>query len=378
VKKRSRDGVHYVGKYAYAWRGGPRVTAPQGTAAFDAEVKELREARVADTRAPKAAASIYSTIGQTVDKYLDSEDFLKRAPRTQEDYRKLAQIVVATFGALEGEALAHSPDQIRGEILDWRDGLAKRSKRQADYAYVFFNIVLNWGKKRGKLPANPCRDQGVEKLYDTDRRDKVWTDTQMTAFKAAASPEIALAMDLGFWTLQRQGDLLSLPWSAYDGDVIKLTQSKTGAEVVVPVAGPLKERLDATPRKSPIMLVNQSGIPWSEDGFRVMWAKTCHKAGVANSRKGGVTFHDLRGTGASRMGLAGCTTIEIASITGHGLESGTKRSSLDGYVRRDLSVARSAIAKFEAFETGEKAIVKNVQPIDFIRAKKGRFTIKGQ
>jgi integrase len=369
VQKRKRDGVHYVGKYAYAWRGGPRVNAPQGTAAFDAEVKRLREVRTPDARAPQAPTSRYATIGETVDKYLDSEDFLKRAPRTQKDYRKLAKVVVEAFGDLPGAALADAPDQVRGEILDWRDGVAKRSKRQADYAYVFFNIVLNWGKKRGKLPANPCRDQGVEKLYTTDRRDKVWTDEQMTAFRAHASPEIGLALELGFWTLQRQGDLLELPWSAYDGDVITLTQNKTRAEVVVPVAGPLKAMLDATPRKSPIMLVNQSGIPWSENGFRVMWAKTCHKAGVANSRAGGVTFHDLRGTGASRMGRAGCTTIEIASITGHGLESGTARSSLDGYVRRDLSVARSAIAKFEAFETGEKRVLEKVVAMPVRRTK---------
>jgi integrase len=376
ARSKKRDGVHYVGKYAYAWRGGPRVTAPQGTAAFDAEVKRLREVRTPERIQP--AAALFATIGETVDKYLDSEDFLKRAPRTQSDYRKLAKVVVAEFGDLPGGALQANPDQVRGDILDWRDQLAKHSKRQADYAYVFFNIVLNWGKKRGKLPANPCRDQGVEKLYTTTRRDKVWTDAQMTAFRAVASPELVLALELGFWTLQRQGDLLALPWSAYDGDCIRLTQNKTRAEVVVPVAGPLKAVLDATPRKSPVMLVNQSGIPWSEDGFRVMWAKTCHKAGVANSRVGGVTYHDLRGTGASRMGRAGCTTIEIASITGHGLESGTARSSLDGYVMRDLAVARSAIGKFEAFETGKKPIVKTVQPIDFIGAKNRRVTQKRQ
>ena len=93
---------------------------------------------------------------------------------------------------------------------------------------MFFNIILNWGRKRGKLPANPCRDQNIEKLYTANRRDKVWTDIQIAAFKAHASPEVALAMGLGFWTLQRQGDLLSLPWSAYDGDVITLKQGKTG------------------------------------------------------------------------------------------------------------------------------------------------------
>ena len=360
---KKRDGVHYVGKYAYAWRGGPRVTAPQGTAAFGAEVKALRDARTRDERAPKPAASIYSTIEHTVDKYLDSEDFLKRAPRTQADYRKLAALVVATFGKLEGAALASNPDQVRGDILDWRDSLARRSKRQADYAFTFLSIVLNWGKRRGKLPANPCRDQNVEKLYFGDRRDQVWTDAQLAAMRACASPEIALALELGFWTAQRQGDLLRLPWSSYDGDTISLTQGKTGAGVVVPVSGPLKAALDATPRRSPIMLVNQDGRPWSPDGFRVMWAKTCARARVANSRAGGVTFHDLRGTAATRMGRAGCSTIEIASITGHGLEAGTSRAMLDRYVSRDLSVARSAIARFEAYETGEKRSVENVVPL---------------
>ena len=49
--------------------------------------------------------------------------------------------------------------------------------------------------------------------------------------------------------LQRQGDLLALPWTAYDGDVIALTQGKTNVDVVVPVTAPLRAALDATPRK---------------------------------------------------------------------------------------------------------------------------------
>jgi len=40
--------------------------------------------------------------------------------------------------------------------------------------------------------------------------------------------EIQLALMLAIWTSQRQGDLLRLPWSAYDGTHIWLQQSKTG------------------------------------------------------------------------------------------------------------------------------------------------------
>ena len=41
-------------------------------------------------------------------------------------------------------------------------------------------------------------------------------------------------MMLALWTGQRQGDLLRLPWSAYDGNHIRLRQSKTGRRIVMP------------------------------------------------------------------------------------------------------------------------------------------------
>ena len=37
---------------------------------------------------------------------------------------------------------------------------------------------------------------------------------------------------------QKQGDLLRLPWSAYDGTHIRLRQAKTGRRVVIPAGAP--------------------------------------------------------------------------------------------------------------------------------------------
>jgi len=92
-------------------------------------------------------------------------------------------------------------------------------------------------------------------------------------------------------TGQRQGHLLRLPWSAYDGATIKLRQRKNGAYVPIPVADALKNALDAAPRRSPIMLTNSGGKPWSESGFQSAWGKATTRAGIQ-----GLTFHDLRGT----------------------------------------------------------------------------------
>jgi integrase len=150
-----------------------------------------------------------------------------------------------------------------------------------------------------------------------------------------------LPLTLALWTGQRQGDLLRLPWSAYDGKYIRLKQSKTGARVVIPVGAPLKVALDTAPRQSPFILTTAEGKPWTSDGFRASWRKACAKAGIV-----GITFNDLRGTAVTRLALAGCTEAEIATITGHSLRD--VRSILDAhYLHRDPALAESAIQKLE-------------------------------
>ena len=135
-------------------------------------------------------------------------------------------------------------------------------------------------------------------------------------------PDLTLAL----WTGQRQGDLLRLPWSAYDGKHIRLRQSKTGRRVVIRVGAPLKAVLDAAPKRSTIILTTSDGKPWTSDGFRASWGKACKRAGVV-----GLTFHDLRGTAVTQLALAGCTEAEIATITGLSLSS--VRAVLDTHWR---------------------------------------------
>ena len=140
---------------------------------------------------------------------------------------------------------------------------------------------------------------------------------------------------------QRQGDLLRLPWSAYDGKHIRIRQSKTGRRVVIRVGAPLKAALDTAPKRSTIILTTSDGKPWTSDGFRASWGKACKRAGVV-----GLTFHDLRGTAVTRLALAECTEAEIATLTGLSLSS--VRAILDThYLARDPALGESAITKLE-------------------------------
>jgi integrase len=67
-----------------------------------------------------------------------------------------------------------------------------------------------------------------------------------------------LPLLLALWTGQRQGDLLRLPWSCYDEKHVRLRQSKTGTRVIIPIGEPLKIKLDATPKRSTIILTNRT------------------------------------------------------------------------------------------------------------------------
>jgi integrase len=233
----------------------------------------------------------------------------------------------------------------RGVFMAWRDKLAAASgRRQADYAWSVLARVLSWALDRGLVAANPCTHGG--RLYRGSRRESIWTAAGEATFLKRAPTHLRLPLMLALWTGQRQGDLLRLPWSAYDGTHIRLRQSKTGARVVIPVGAPLKAALDTAGKRSTIILVNSEGKPWTSDGFRASWRKACAAAGIT-----GVTFHDLRGTAVTRLAVAGATEAEIATFTGHSLQ--TVRAILNThYLARDPALGESAIRKLE---TGTKS-----------------------
>jgi integrase len=220
----------------------------------------------------------------------------------------------------------------------FRDRFAN-TPRKADYAWTTLSRIFSFSKDRGLIGTNPCEGGGW--LYTADRTDKIWRDEDVAAFLGSAAPELTLAMILALWTGQRQGDLLRLPWSAYDGQRIRLQQSKTGRRIVLPAGEPLKALLDSTERRCPLILTTTKGKPWSSDGFRTSWAKACSKAGISS-----LTFHDLRGSAVVRLALVEATVPQIATFTGHSLRD--VEAILDAhYLGRDVKLAEMAVTKLE-------------------------------
>ncbi len=315
-------------EFWYAWKGGPRLPGSPGDPEFIAAYNEAVSRKIKT----KPGALIGVLNG-----FQSSSDWDDLAPRTQADYVRQIKLIEREFADLPVSALGDK--RMRGIFKAWRDKIAMRSRRQADYAWSVLARVLSWALDRGLVAANPCEKGG--RLYRGNRRANVWSDDDEAVFLASAPKHLHLPFLLALWTGQRQGDLLRLPWSGYDGKRIRLQQGKTQARVSVPVGTPLKAMLDATQRRSPLVLLNSDDRPWTADGFRSSWRKACAAAGVE-----GVTFNDLRGTAVTRLALAGCTEAEIGTITGHSLRD--VRSILDAhYLHRDPALADSAIKKLE-------------------------------
>lgn len=327
VRRRLADGTSRL--YFYHRATGVRLEGAPGSAEFVASW-QAAEATITDT------GRHTGTFAEWINGYRASEGFTELRASTQKDYRKQIAKIELEFGDMPLGAM--KDPAVRAEFLDWRDRLAQTSRRQADYAMTVLGVICSWAVNRGLLAVNPAARPG--RRYQADRAEKIWRPDQIAAFLQLASPELALAMVLARDTAQRQGDLLRLSWTAYDGKAIRLRQSKTGARVVIPVTDDLRRCLEAAPRRATTILTSADGKPWKADNFRHHWRAATLAAGCD-----GLTFHDLRGTAITRLADAGCTPAEIASITGHSQRSVAQ--VLDAYQARTSAQSQVAIMKLE-------------------------------
>ena len=336
--------------YLYAWRGGPLLRAPDGTPLQPGDDRIAQA--YADAHKKKREESL-DTLVTLIDEFRDSSEFNKLSDKSKRGYERYLKLLESDDDIRDMPLDVIQRPQARGDFKKWRDQFADKP-RTADYAWVTLARVLSVAKDNGRISVNVCERGG--RLYKADRADKVWTDDDITAVLSEASKPIRLALMMALWTGQREGDLLRVPWAAYDGSRLRLRQGKTGARVSIPVGAPLREMLDAAKQKRAdkpakvvdmqkrditTILTNTRGKAWTEDGFRASWRAAVKRAGVE-----GLTFHDLRGTAVTRLALAGCEVPEIAAITGHSLRD--VEAVLNAhYLGGREQLADNAIAKLE-------------------------------
>lgn len=297
----------------------------------------------ADRKKPPAG-NLFSLIAA----FKGSVEYTGLADKTRRDYLRYLRMIEDEFGTM---SLGVVQDRrARGKFKEARDRLAA-NPRTADYFWTVLARVLSVAKDRGLIAVNVCERGG--RLYEADRAENIWVDEHIEAFLAAASQELGDALVMALWTGQRQGTLISLTWSQYDGSCLRLQpnkqrRGKRRKRLVIPVGGSLKTLLDARrPDKAegPI-LRNTFGEPWTSDGFRASWGKAFDRAKLSDCD---LHFHDLRGTAVTRLALSGCTIPQIAAITGHSprdVDEILKAHYLGGQVELAEQAHVKLVAKF--------------------------------
>src|SRR5258708_39079374 len=108
--------------------------------------------------------------------------------------------------------------------------------------------MLTWAVERGQATGNYLR--GFRRLYHADRSENIWLPEHIAAFMEVAPIGMQRALILGLHTGQREGDLLRMPWSAYEGVRLSLRQGndRRAGELGQLIENPCTARIRRLPR----------------------------------------------------------------------------------------------------------------------------------
>lgn len=205
------------------------------------------------------------------------------------------------------------------------------------------SVTLKYLKKH--IDKTLCRIEDIEieppairLLIPTDQEiaflincaDQLATETKNQNYKSVGTAIIA-----AIWTCQRIGDILQCDldkqlFNENNRDRLFFNQQKTNAQIMIPILPPLAQRID---KQKNGMLIKKQNHNWQYPSFREHWAKVRKYAyeklnkskiipkGIDKEKILKLHFHDFRGASITRLYAAGCTPIDIASWSGHTIQT---------------------------------------------------------
>jgi hypothetical protein len=377
---RHQDGRWYDLAEAHAW-------ARQNLAA----IASARKSGGKPGTKPEQPDGPKKTVAQLLADWLASDEVAGLKPATRNGYRKCVDAVLyrpesredaarrrqkeqaaALLGLSAPErererfaaAAVSGPEAIgKPELNDFFNYLRKnRGHHMAQAVVAVLSAALTWGATSSawRLRDNPRLGM---RLARPKARVVIYTREEIRHLVATADAQgrasIGDSVMLGIWTGQRQGDRLALE----DGGLINgrrvFEQEKRGAIVAIATTPELEERLALArarvaaiklrmgTRPAAIIVDEKTGGEYNESSYRHAFAEIRSLAAQTLPAISGKRDQDLRDTAVTWLANAGCTLPEIASITGHSLQS--IHSILKHYLAITPELADSAIAKYVAW-----------------------------
>lgn len=241
--------------------------------------------------------------------YLNSQSHFGRlAEGTRAMQRSILERFREAHGALP---FATMPPKFIAWLLDRKRPGAARNWLKTLRALCRFAVAL------GYRTDDPTRDIKLAAIKSDGHH--TWTDDEIAQYEAhhAIGTKARLAFALGYFTMQRRGDVIRMGRQHIrkgpDGHELHVTQEKTRAQLILPVRPELQAIIDATPGDHLTFLVTKSGKPFSGTDFDEAFRKWCDDAGLLKRCR----FHGLRKAGLTWGADQGWSTHQLMAWSGH-------------------------------------------------------------
>jgi integrase len=281
-------------------------------------------------RAPRSRGAP-GTFGRLVQDYYASPGYLRMAPSTRRTY----QLVIDRL--LRDEKIGHRlVAQMSRQHVQQIIGRRAATPGAANDVLKKLKILLHFAIDNGWRKDDPAlRIKGfAEGEFHT------WTDEEIAQFEKrwCVGCRERTAFALLLYTGQRASDVKAMGWADVVDASIHVVQGKTGEKLWIPLHPELQTVLDAWHAGNGLMLTTSVGNAFTDKGFSNFMADKIGEAGLPDR----CVTHGLRKAAARRLAEAGCSTKEIAAVTGH-----TTLKEIERYTRaaEQRKLAASAMAR---------------------------------
>lgn len=296
------------GKVRHYFRrpGFKRVPLPglPGAAEFMAAYADAAAQITAPARQIGVERTKPGSISALAASYYSSRDWSQLADETRRTYRHEIERFRAAYGHLAVAALQQSHIV---KILDKLPPGAAKNRRRV------IGVLMRHAVERGWRKDNPT--VGMRRSKPKSDGYLAWSEEDIDAFalKYPLGTREYLALALLLYTAQRRSDVVKMGQQHVKGGKIHVVQQKTGARLWIPIHPRLAEALATAPTDHLTFLIVQGAKPFSVSGFG-QWFSQAAQVGAGLV---GRSAHGLRKAAARRLAEAGCTTHQIAAVTGH-------------------------------------------------------------
>ena len=239
--------------------------------------------------------------------YRTSAEFrLLRAP-TQLDYERTLALIITELGDQPYRLVTTKM------VKFVRDDYAA-TPRKAHKIKQMVSRLYTWAAEDGRVRAghNPAAD--FKRLKVRENTITPWSNAEVALFLVHAPPHLRTAVSLLLFTGQRCEDVAQMEWTAYQGEFMRVRQSKTGEPIEIACHRDLRALLEPVAIRRGKICRNAIGKVYTSNALRKAIADQCDKI---EGFPPGRSPHGLRYAAAGCLEEAGCTVGQIISILGH-------------------------------------------------------------